>query len=109
MNPRRDRRTPQGLTNDDEIGVQSAGEYSPYDDSPYTSNNFRSGQPLKPGDTSPLPARYQNKYNDSGKDGELSEVGCSLSSIDDILCRQKFCRHFFAKNFLPPKIPAYQK
>ena len=45
--------------------------------------------------------------NDSGKAGELSEVGCGLQSIDDILCRQKFCRHFFAKNFLPPKIPAY--
>ena len=86
---------PQGLTNDDEVGVQSVdgvsdnsllparyqttGERSPYDDSPYTSSKFQTdGQPLKSGDTSPLPAWYQNKYNDSGKAGELSEAGRSL-------------------------------
>ena len=38
---------------------------------------------MKSGDTSPLPAWYQNKYNDSGKAGELSEAGRSLPSNDE--------------------------
>ena len=87
MNLRSPSPSPQGLTNDDEVGVQSVdrvsdnsplparyqttGERSPYDDSPYASSKLQTdGQPLKSG-------------NDSGKAGELSEAGRSLPSNDE--------------------------
>ena len=60
--------SPQGLTNDDEVGVQNVDEVS---GSLYTSSKLQiDGQPLKSG-------------NDSGKAGELSEVSRGLPSNDD--------------------------
>ena len=60
--------SPQGLTNDDEVEVQSVDGVS---DSTYTSSKLQTdGQPLESG-------------NDSGKAGELSEVGSSLPSNDE--------------------------